>query len=456
MDPSPERFELPRSAGQRSWLGRLAAVLIVLALGACLGIAFFASAGQVVLRSIAGSGSAAVPEAATTPAPEVLAPLSDGVNLLLVQTESGDILLMHPDGSEVRRLTSDATPQHSYGQPTWAPDARSVAWSELRVGDSGLPSSGLYSQSLNSSEATRVDTGPFAPFYIYFSPDDRSLAFLSNWENGLALRLAPVGEAVAAAAPLAQGQPLYFDWSPDSDRILAHVSSDHLDILDRDGARSVVTTAPGEFTTPDWLESGSLLYVLRQPGDQRLVLGDTAGRVQQVLAEHDGTITFTASPDGRRVAYTVTRLSVPANAFGPLSVVDVETGATRVVSRSPVIAFFWSPDGRSIAYLTPEDTLPGQVTIAQHEDVWLRWHVWDGDASFPLAQFVPSDTYLLDHLRWFDQYALSSTPWAPDSSAFVFAGRGPSDASGIWVQPIAQGGEARRVAGGVHAVWSPR
>jgi TolB protein len=130
-----------------------------------------------------------------------------------------------------------------------------------------------------------------------------------------------------------------------------------------------------------------------------------------------------------------------------------------------VIAFFWSPDGRYLAWIAPDDAgddeqaaTPHRARPAprQHEDVWLRWWLWDGEDNTALARFVPSDTYLLDYLRFFDQYALSMTPWSPDSRAFVYAGSDAVGAEGIWVQPAAANNLPRRVADGVYAAWSPR
>ena len=454
---------------ERPWRLRLAVVLVILALGLCAGLFVLVTGSLAAVRALARTGRpdasvaltptpASLLEPSALPSEDLFDDATGVVNLLLVQSEGNDIQLIAPDGGAVSSLTSDASPQHSYGQPTWAPDATSVAWSELRLEDAGAGlSSALYHQRLSESIATRVDTGPFLPFYIYFDPDSLRIATLSNWEDGLALRYVDLIGDKPEVALVAQGQPLYFDWSPDGERILAHIGSDELSVYDLTGARASVGAMPGDFTAPGWLAEDQLLYAMTRQGEQRLVVTDSAGRVQQELAEFDGKVTFSASPDAQRVAYTVTRLSVPTNAFGPLSVVDIESGDTELISRAPVLAFFWSPNARSIAYLTPDDSSQDRVSASlQHEEVWLRWHVWDGVVTYPLTRFVPTDTYLLEHLRWFDQYALSMTPWAPDSSAFVFAGRAESGDSGIWVQPAEPEGTPRRVAGGVYAAWSPR
>ncbi len=80
---------------------------------------------------------------------------------------------------------------------------------------------------------------PFAPFYIFWSPDSSRLAYLSNWLNGslpsMALRLAELPQALDGSenlvtSTLAQGQPLYFSWSPDGERLLTHTGEERVGI----------------------------------------------------------------------------------------------------------------------------------------------------------------------------------------------------------------------------------
>ena len=66
----------------------------------------------------------------------------------------------------------------------------------------------------------------------------------------------------------------------------------------------------------------------------------------------------------------------------------------------------------------------------------MRWHLWNGTESQELTRFAPSATFLIDYLRFFDQYARSMTPWSPDSRAFVYAGGGEDGRTGIWVHPV--------------------
>jgi TolB protein len=151
---------------------------------------------------------------------------------------------------------------------------------------------------------------------------------------------------------------------------------------------------------------------------------------------------------------------VGAASFGPLSVMDLATGESTRVSTHPALGFFWSPDSRSLIYLLPADIGPqaprASLSVADDDELWLRWHLWNGTSSRELARFAPSATFLIDYLRFFDQYARSMTPWSPDSRAFVYAGGGEDGRTGIWVHPIIDEMAPTRISDGTYAAWSPQ
>jgi hypothetical protein len=81
--------------------------------------------------------------------------------------------------------------------------------------------------------------------------------------------------------------------------------------------------------------------------------------------------------------------------------------------------------------------------------------VWKGGSSFTTPRFYPSETFARDYLEFFQQYAQSMSLWAPDGSAFTYAGSNEAGASGVWIQPATEGAEPVLVADGVFAEWSP-
>jgi TolB protein len=334
---------------------------------------------------------------------------------------------------------------------------------EVSGSDSGLASA-LVTGRPDGSGQTRVDMGDNPPFYLSWSPDGGRIAALGSADRGLALRSIDVtgGEPPAV---LAQAQPLYFAWSPDGARLVAHLNGETVSLLSTDGSATQLDGESAAFGAPDWMADGAaFVYAQRLAGAQQLVLADPSGATLRDLAAFDGTITFSLSPDGERVAFIDSTEMVPTAALGPLSLASLRGAAPpQVIDDGPVLAFFWSPQGDKLAYLTPGDHSQqgpraslSPTLEADHLNLWLQWHVWDGERSYELAQFRPSDTFLVDYLRFFDQYARSMTPWAPDGSAFVYAGDSEDAISGVWVQPVIEGAPSVRIGDGVYAAWSPR
>jgi TolB protein len=408
------------------------------------------------------------PDAAADP-PVTRLPLAAepgaAVNRIVAQGENGILYTARPDGSDRIDLTSEGVGLRVFRQPAWSPDARRIAWVEIEGADTGLKSA-LVTSRTDGGEVVRSDTADRPPFYLAWSPDGARLAALSGWDDGLALRSVDVRGGGSNAALLAQGQPLYFAWSPDGRRLITHLDGEKVSLVSVDGEETEVDARSAPFGAPEWLADGAAFaYAQNAAGESKLVLADPSGVILRELAGIGGAVTFSLSPDEKRVAYVDTSELAPTAAFGPLAVAKLagQESATEVIDDGPVLAFFWSPQGDKLAYLTP-GTRPAEGPRASlsptlqsdHLTLWLQWHVWDGDRAYELAQFLPSDTFLVDYLRFFDQYARSMTPWAPDGSAFVYAGDSEDAISGVWVQPAAEGAEPVRIGDGVYAAWSPR
>lgn len=379
---------------------------------------------------------------------------------ILALADDGNIRTLQADGSDPRALTQDASITRIYRQPVWAPSGERVAWAEIVTGETGL-STALRTARIDGSDATSADAEGYPPFYIHWGPEGAQLAYLSNWTSGLALRAVDVAGGGSRAVTLGVGQPYYFDWEPGERRMLTHVGGERLALLSLDGSETRLPGVPGVFGAPQWSTAGErLLYAVRDSDGQRLVLANTDGQRQRDVLPFDGQVSFSLSPDGRRIAYAITTRPVAAAAFGPLSVLDLATGESTRVSTHPALGFFWSPDSRSLIYLLPADTGPqaprASLIAVADDELWLRWHLWNGTGSQELARFAPSAVFLIDYLRFFDQYARSMTPWSPDSRAFVYAGGGEDGQTGIWVQPVIDDLAPVRITDGTYAAWSPR
>jgi TolB protein len=307
----------------------------------------------------------------------------------------------------------------------------------------------------DGSERTILDV-PYLPFYIFWSPTGKQLAYLSNWqvvdEPSMALRLVDVDAEGKTVKTLAAGQPFYFSWSPDGNRLLAHIDGERVEVYDVTAdeaqAQSLIISG-GAFSAPQWSATGEqLVYAVADEQTQRLLLTDPAGQPLQDLTDYTGRVSFLLSPDSRHLAYVTTETETEASTLGPLYVMDVETLRTRELSAEPVLAFYWSPDGEKLAYLAL-DRVSGRIG--------LRWNVWDGQVTREYAGFFPTRELLQNYLPFFDQYAQSHRIWSPESDALVFAGTLENGRTGVWVQPVGDETVAPVSLGtGVLATWSPR
>lgn len=385
------------------------------------------------------------------------------MNRLLVLGADGNLVTMAPDGSDIIPLTEGASASVDFRQPTWSPDGRLVAWSEVDGRGSSI-STGVATSTVDGSSRARADTG-FAPFYMSWDPTSSRLAYLGQGTNSLELGLVDVSGGGTESATIDGGQPYYFAWAPDGSQMVVHVGTDRLQWLDVGGNLTEVGSEPGLFQSPDW-RADQVFYVAVDGDVQYLAVADRDGGSERRLVEAGGFIYFVVSPEGDRIAFESIGDPNPdtgVQAFGPgvlaasapaaqgagaggLSVLDVASGDITSLSADPEIAFFWSPQGDQLLSLgIAEGDEPGG----------LRWRIWDGEDTFQMPAFLPSVTMQRDYLPFFDQFAKSMTLWAPDGSAFAYSGTGPGAASGIWVQEARPGVDPVRVGDGDFVAWSP-
>lgn len=378
-------------------------------------------------------------------------------NRLLVQGLDGNLFTINPDGTTRFALTIDASPSglpvRTYGQATWSASGERIGWTRVEQTADGLQSA-LITSRADGSERTEVET-PYAPFYLYWSPGENKLAYLSNWlsEQGqtIALRLVDLDRGGDKAVTLGTGQPLYFSWSPTGKQMITHVANQRVALLTvANGDVKVLTDAPSNFAAPQWTTANNqLLFVTNQENIPQLVLTDVNGENAQFVTNlsRNDAISFSLNSTGTHLAYIETSAQIGFNAFGPLFLYDLQTEKFTQLSDGPVLAFFWSPNGQALFFLSAEAE-PGRA--------WLRVNVWDGTAVQQYERFIPSTIYLRDYLRFADQYMQSLRFWSPDSRALVYAGLSEDGTHGIWIQPIQADAPAQWVVDGTFATWSPQ
>ena len=366
---------------------------------------------------------------------------------LLVLGTDGEITTMRPNGSDPVTL-AEPDPDIERTQPTWSPDGSRVAWTERRSNEE------TYLLVADSDGGNMIEwSSPLLAVYIAWSPDGEHLALTGSQGQGdLLLAIAGPDEDIQV---IDQGAPVYFDWAPNGTELLARVSG-RFEYLAIDGSGRETIPTTGEFRLGAHVAESLLLGTGRDVGEA-LALANRQGGIERELLRYAVPMAFVADETGSRVAVMsrdspesqeLSRLEetdLPIIDPERLFVVTTSDGHLEEVSRARNISWFWSPDGQDLLYSTV-----GAVDGTER----LQWHTWDGEETKSYAPFSPTGLFARDYLAYFDQFALSISLWAPDGSAFAYAGGNSLEDAGIWVQKV-EGGDPVRVSAGEVAIWSP-
>ena len=261
-------------------------------------------------------------------------------------------------------------------------------------------------KSATPRQVTGSDHHDFAPRW---SPDGRTLAFLSDRDGVPQIYLLPLlgGEARKFSA-LPQGVTEY-SWRPDGTALLAHSAWKPAD--DRDepdsSAIAIVFTRVAE-------QSDGLGY--RQGRSQQLWLLPLDGEPLRMTSEPVDLVQSCWSPDGTEIAFCANRrpdadLSISI----ALWVVTLATGQMRRLTPEDGLAQMpsWSPNGQRIAYYYSVDQ-----TEAKNYSPWIV-NAHSGEAPQPATNKTPEYTsiqWIVDELR----IELFSPPgWFPDGQSLL-------------------------------------
>ena len=323
-------------------------------------------------------------------------------------------------------------------QPTWSTEGALLAWSEVTPNESVITvfdpaSGGSLSSPLN---------GPPA-FYLQWNGSDQMIAYLRNDVGSGAIE---AGVVRPGDVPVVydRGAPHFFSWAPDRDFWASHVGDDRLAVVSSDEVIDLPEPL-GSFSVPRWIDADRFLFA----DPEGLRIFDLRGTPGRSFPTAPGTAAFTVDPTGTSAAYLEPAFG---EAEGGLRVVDLESGLVETVTTEAVVSWEWSPDGNRLVWTGLDRADAANLA---------KLHVWDRDVGGEISAtpaYRPSQLTVRSYLPFFTQYAVSHTSWAPDGSAFAFAGSIDGD-TGIWIHAIGENGvgavDAARVAVGDVAFWSP-
>ena len=388
-------------------------------------------------------------------------------------TPEGEIWTAAPDGSSRSQLSP--ADGGFYTWPTWSPDGRTIVFSAV-LGDAAenvrvlLLEAELAEGTVSSlhSGATGF-VGLLAEDVVHYpiwSPDGAHLAFIAGREDGLALLLDDRSDDAPPREILGDG-PLWLSWSADSRFLLAHRGQDNIliDVGSGDAVDGYPTTRVDSlaerYRVSAWSPADArFAYVERDGGGDHVIVMTTPDgartRIDRAPVIHSA---LSWSPDARHLAVhgtsgITTYMGQQVILGEGFRLYDANGISTDLGVGDLMIAMFWSPEGSRIAYVTAPDARGT-----------LSWRLYDVDTneSRLLAEFIPSGPQLV-LFSFFDQYALSHSPWSHDGRRLVFAGRlwrgvvtaAQTSGSQVIVLPVDNPAGGGPIAEGLLAFPSPR
>lgn len=386
--------------------------------------------------------------------------------------QDGNVHTVAPSGEDRRAVTNDADPTGSsgavvrYEAPTWAPASGRLAFVRIQQTQQGGGSVRLQIAD-PGGRVQEVDSGAADPFYLYWGPEGEVLSFLASSASApsLSLWLAEPGRQVSQRD---QGQPYYWDWTPDRSHLIAHVGGSSA--ANPDGARISVLRAEGlgrrdlgieprVFQAPAVSPDGERVLVAGDREDSSgLLVVDLEGRVTNEIVPTLGATAFDWSPAGDQVAYVVQNPGDPLG-FGELGFFGLDEERARATGLSPVAGFFWSPRADQLAAFVPEIVSEGEEQQIsrqpQAESLLLHLYLVEAESGqqHRLASFRPTEAFL-NVLPFYDQYQRSATIWSPDGRSLVYSAVEAGGGSEILRLDAKPGATAVPIGQGTLAFWS--
>jgi Tol biopolymer transport system component len=195
-----------------------------------------------------------------------------------------------------------------------------------------------------------------------------------------------------------------------------------------------------------------------EEGSNTLRLLDVNSGETGPVASLNGSVVALWSVDGQALAFGAT--ARPGSLlFTSIQILDLTTGQILSLrdeskqAHESTIGFFWSPRGDALFALS--------VDVRRSHLRWQRIVRESGQTS-EIVRFLPSREQTL-FFSFFDQYACSHPPIAPDGSALAFAGHhiGPvaldtNSPPQIYIAQLDQPGIVRSIGSGNFVCWGSK
>lgn len=390
--------------------------------------------------------------------------------------------LLEPSGEVVGLLG----PDHIVTQPTWSRDGLRLAATLIH------PATGASQIAVVDIATGDIQTAAaHGPYFFYsWSYDGSRLVALGPGQTGGTAAFILDETGAPASDVWLSGQSMYVAWEPGGRRLLVHAGHQLMLVNDVDSPQdhSDYGLVGVDFLAPAWVPgTQDFLYVdsygqapadaaeqelldrrsttspqlLRRSADTgeisdlgpaglytMMTVHPSGDRVAISAASHErpGSSGDDSGPDSpsqpEQTAQAVSQTGIPA---GSVQIVDLATAERRTVLDKIGFWLEWSPDGRQLLIGASPDDATG---------IGMSWHIWDGQQSYELARFAPTETFLRDYLRFADQYDETPRLWSPDSDAITF-GANTADGDVTAVARLDRAGAITSLGASEVSFWSP-
>lgn len=367
------------------------------------------------------------------------------------------VVTASPDGEQVELV--DGGPQGIASQPVWSKDGSKLAWTH--VGPEG-ESVGIRDEEDEIQYSTAIGG---APYYLQWDEGGNQLAYLRPTptpEPGTDEGQNPDGAfdpgagAVEAGIvfpgepvlPISSGAPFFLSWAPNGEELIALRNESQL--LHLSPAQGIVAIEDGDgpYTLPVWSSNTTLIVSDEDSIDElNVVSGD-----RRELAQVAGRVRFTLSPDKTRLAYSPAEDGLVPGGNDQLIVVDLESGAERIVTEGFLLAWEWSLDSQTLAWLAPAPI--DEIEFAATQRSKFVWSFWTNGVVENGIPYLPSEIDARFYLPFFEQFVQSHHRWSPQSNAFAFAGT-IEGVTGIWIQVLGFAEYPVFITPGDAVTWGP-
>jgi len=385
--------------------------------------------------------------------------------------QGGHVIDVTKDG----QVGSSAT--LSYGSPTWSSDGKQIVFTRFKVDSSANTQTAtvLTANSEGKDLRTVFSSTSLAPFYFYWSPDDKEIGMLSQSldsqsQGNIEMGIIPLTakDPSAAYRVINSDAPFYWVWGPAGKEIIAHTQSgsaqdapDYVRILPtagRGGNVDQLKASLGAFDTPAIAADGKDVVIPIGSADASdLVVRNLTSGSQRMVAKALGSVSYDLSPDGKWLAF-IDQANSKSSSSRVLHIVEVNNPKNSfTVKERPVFSFYWAPNSKEIAYVVPLQSKASIDSMFAHSNKlpYAQLQVVDVSKrdSWAVSQF-PVTQGFLNSVPFNDQYQHSSTIWSPNSKYIVFSAYTAQGNPGVFVAGADGNIKPDLVGSGEFPTWS--